>query len=85
MTRFSTALLLVTSLGFAACANPSKAEGGPHHANMEATGDAAAEDTVEDYHPDDPNVMVCPATGAVEVLKPGDKGYQEWTPPADEN
>lgn len=35
----------------------------------------SAEETEEELDPNDPNVLVCPVTGAMQRLEPGDEGY----------
>ena len=85
LTRFSTVPILAISLSFTACTTPNDAVDGPHRVGMEGTEEVAADVNIEDFHPDDPNVLQCPATGAIEVLKPGDEGYVDWTRPQDEN
>ncbi|MEO1698233.1 MAG: hypothetical protein AAFU73_13120 [Planctomycetota bacterium] len=66
--RATSTLLLAASVSvLAACTTPKGSE--PVDA---ASAEAAVEETLD---PNDPNVMVCPVTGAMERLDPSDPNY----------
>lgn len=42
---------------------------------LDADASVATDELEEELDPNDPNVLVCPVTGAMQRLEPGDDGY----------
>lgn len=55
----------------AACTSPEKTTADPADAMV------STDETEEQLDPNDPNVMVCPVTGAMQRIQPGEDGYHE--------
>lgn len=68
----SILILGAVALPLVACNGPEKGA-----ERLDSDASAATEEVQEELDPNDPNVLVCPVTGAMQRLEPGDDGYHE--------
>ena len=68
----SILILGALALPLVACHGPEKGA-----ERLDSDASVATEEVQEELDPNDPNVLVCPVTGAMQRLEPGDDGYHE--------